>query len=88
MSDDELEEYVRRTVITYHHQVGTCKMGVDVNAVVDPRTLRGRGLAGVRIADAAIMPLVTTGNTNAPTVMIAERATKFIKEQGSRHAER
>lgn len=78
VSDDDLEGYVRRTAATYHHQVGTCKMGVDVGAVVDPRTLRVFGLGGIRVADASVMPLVTTGNTNAPSIMIAERAAEFI----------
>jgi choline dehydrogenase len=72
-----LRDYVRETAITYHHQVGTCKMGRDEAAVVDPR-LRVRGLDGLRIADASIMPTVTTGNTNAPTIMIGERAAEFI----------
>jgi choline dehydrogenase len=80
VSDDDadLERYVRETAVTYHHQVGTCKMGLDDMAVVDPRTFAVHGLAGVRIADASIMPLVPTGNTNAPTIMIAERAAAVL----------
>lgn len=78
VADDELEQYVRDSVVTYHHQVGTCRMGLDAGAVVDPRTLRIHGLDGVRIADASIMPLVPTGNTNAPSVMIGERAAQVI----------
>ena len=77
-SDEDLEQYVRDTAVTYHHQVGTCKMGLDAMAVVDPRTLRVRGLDGVRVADASIMPLVPTGNTNAPSIMIAERAAALL----------
>lgn len=77
VADDELEEYVRATAITYHHQVGTCAMGVGPDAVVDPR-LRVHGVAGLRVADASIMPRVTTGNTNAPSVLIGEQAARFI----------
>jgi choline dehydrogenase len=75
----ELTNYVRRTAITYHHQVGTCKMGVDIDAVVDPR-LSVYGVEGLRVADASIMPAVTTGNTHAPTVMIGERAARWVGE--------
>jgi choline dehydrogenase len=80
-SPDELRGYVRETAITYHHQVGTCKMGIDEAAVVDPR-LRVHGLEGLRVADASIMPAVTTGNTNAPSIMIGERAAEFILADG------
>jgi choline dehydrogenase len=69
--------YVRETAITYHHQVGTCKMGTDGAAVVDPR-LHVHGIEGLRVADASIMPAVTTGNTNAPSIMIGERAAEFL----------
>lgn len=63
---DRLRAYIRRTVISYHHRVGTCRMGVDSQAVVDP-ALRVHGLANLRIADASVMPSVPSGNTNAPT---------------------
>lgn len=76
---EALRAYVRRTVITYHHQVGTCRMGSDEGAVVDPR-LRVRGVAGLRVADASIMPVVPSGNTNAPAVMIGERGAAFLLE--------
>jgi choline dehydrogenase len=74
---DALRDYVRETAITYHHQVGTCKMGTDAAAVVDPR-LRVHGVDRLRVADASVMPTVTTGNTNAPTIMIGERAAEFV----------
>lgn len=77
-SDEALENYARQTAVTYHHQVGTCKMGIDAMAVVDPRTFEVHGLKGLRIADASIMPAVTTGNTNAPTIMIAEKAAAVL----------
>ena len=76
-SPESVHAYVRETAITYHHQVGTCKMGTDAAAVVDPR-LRVHGIDGLRIADASIMPVVTTGNTNAPSIMIGERAADFL----------
>jgi choline dehydrogenase len=74
---DELRDYVRRTAITYHHQVGTCKMGVDELAVVDP-ALRVYGVQGLRVADASVMPFITSGNTHAPAVMIGERAADLV----------
>ena len=73
----QVRDYVRRTAISYHHQVGTCKMGVDAEAVVDPR-LRVHGIDGLRVADASVMPAVISGNTNAPSLMIGERAADFI----------
>ena len=75
-------DYVRRTAISYHHQVGTCRMGVDGEAVVDPR-LRVHGLEGLRVADASVMPVVISGNTNAPSLMIGERAADFITAEAS-----
>ena len=73
----ELRDYVRRTVVSYHHQVGTCRMGVDDRAVVDPE-LRVRGVDGLRVADASVMPFITSGNTNAPTLMIGEKASDLL----------
>ena len=75
--DAALRDYVRRTAITYHHQVGTCRMGVDDASVVDPR-LRLHGLDRLRVVDASVMPTVTSGNTNAPSVMIGERGAAFL----------
>ena len=74
---EELEDYVRRATMTTFHPVGTCRMGVDDEAVVDPQ-LRVRGIEGLRVADASIMPAITTGNTHAPTVMIGERASDLV----------
>jgi choline dehydrogenase len=73
----ELREYVRRTVVSYHHQVGTCRMGQDEDAVVDPE-LRVHGVDGLRVADASVMPFITSGNTNAPTLMIGEKASDLL----------
>ncbi len=75
--DKPLEEFVRQYAKTVFHPVGTCRMGSDPDAVVDPK-LRVKGIEGLRVADASIMPTVTSGNTNAPTIMIAERAADFI----------
>jgi choline dehydrogenase len=73
----ELRDYIRQTAITYHHQAGTCKMGIDAGAVVDPR-LRVYGIDGLRVADASVMPSITSGNTNAPSMLVGERAAEFI----------
>jgi len=74
-TDDDLRAFVRRSVQTIFHPVGTCKMGPDSDpmAVVDSQQLRVRGLRGLRVADASIMPRIIGGNTNAPTIMIAEK---------------
>ena len=72
-----VRDYVRETVVTYHHQAGTCALGRGADAVVDP-TLRVHGMTGLMVADASVMPLVTTGNTNAPASMIGERAADFL----------
>ncbi|MFJ4044606.1 GMC family oxidoreductase [Microbacterium sp. NPDC089987] len=77
VADADVEDWVRRTAITYHHQVGTCRMGDDGTAVVDPQ-LRVRGIDGLRVIDASVMPTVPTGNTNAPAAMIAERGARFL----------
>jgi choline dehydrogenase len=77
-TDEELIEYGMRNLITYHHQVGTCKMGIDHAAVVSPADLRVYGVEGLRVADASVMPAVTSGNTNAPTIMIGERCADFL----------
>ncbi len=78
-SEEALRDYTRRAAVTYHHMAGTCKMGVDAMAVVDPE-LRVYGVQNLRVADASIMPLVTSGNTNAPSIMIGEKAADMIKE--------
>ncbi|HEY3882691.1 MAG TPA: GMC family oxidoreductase N-terminal domain-containing protein [Trebonia sp.] len=77
-TDEELIEYGMRNLITYHHQVGTCKMGIDNQAVLSPADLRVYGIDGLRVADASVMPSVTSGNTNAPAIMIAERCAEFL----------
>jgi choline dehydrogenase/4-pyridoxate dehydrogenase len=79
-TDAEIDEHIRNTAITLHHPLGTCKMGreTDESAVVDPH-LRVRGVEGLRVVDASVMPDPTSGNINAPVIMIAEKAADMIR---------
>jgi choline dehydrogenase len=76
-ADDELLDWVRKNAETTYHPVGTCKMGSDPMAVVDDQ-LRVHGMQGLRVADASIMPTLTSGNTNAPSIMIGEKASRMM----------
>jgi choline dehydrogenase len=79
-SDEALVEYIRTSLKTLYHPVGTCKMGNDAMAVVDDH-LRVHGVDGLRVIDASIMPTIVSGNTNAPTIMIAEKGADLVKKR-------
>jgi len=81
-TDDEILAYLRAEALTVFHPVGTAKMGIDEMAVVEPATLKVRGTENIRVADASIMPVLIGGNTNAPSMMIGEKASRFILSGG------
>ena len=84
-SDAELLDFVARNAETTYHPIGTCKMGSDPHAVVDDQ-LRVRGIANLRVADASIMPTLTSGNTNAPSIMIGEKCARMVLEVAAQQA--
>ena len=77
---EDVAAWLRSAAMTTFHPVGTCKMGVDPMAVVDAR-LKVHGIEGLRVADASVMPIITSGNTNAPAIMIGEKAAEFLREE-------
>ena len=85
--DSAIKDHLRKTSETLYHPVGTCKMGTDRMSVVDSQ-LRVHGIQGLRVVDASVMPTITRGNTNAPTIMIAERAADLILQAKNAKAAR
>lgn len=80
-SDADWADYIRRRAVNMCHPSASCRMGQDATSVVDPH-LRVRGVEGLRVADVSIMPQITSGNTNAPAIMIGERVAEFIRSEG------
>jgi len=78
-SDEQLEQWIRQNADSVYHPVGTCRMGQDPMAVVDAQ-LRVHGVPGLRVVDASVMPRIVSGNTNAPTIMMAEKASDMIRQ--------
>jgi choline dehydrogenase len=79
-TDDQMNAYIREKSWTVFHQCGTCRMGSDpATSVVDAR-LRVHGISGLRVADASIFPTISTGNTNAPAIMVGEKASDIIRQ--------
>ena len=76
-SDQDMVEWIKNNAETTYHPVGTCKMGNDPQAVVDDE-LKVHGISGLRVADASIMPTLTSGNTNAPSIMIGEKCSEML----------
>ena len=80
-TDDEMDDFVARNAETGYHPCGTCKMGTDPMAVVDPET-RVHGIEGLRVIDSSVMPFITNGNLNAPTIMIGEKGADHVLGKG------
>jgi choline dehydrogenase len=78
----EMREFIQRNCATFWHPVGSCKMGTDPTSVVDPQC-RVHGVQGLRVVDASVMPRITTANTNAPSMMIAQKASDLIVRRAS-----
>jgi choline dehydrogenase-like flavoprotein len=77
-NDEDIRAFLRQKCDNIYHPVGTCKMGIDDMAVVAPDSMKVHGLEGLRVIDASVMPTLIGGNTNAPTVMIADKAADMI----------